>query len=69
MKEDLIMKSNHVSITMAVFTVIKVILAGEKPIAAIQTCFRMRALINMLFDMEMSPEEIYNTLPQDWESL
>ena len=63
------MKSNHISITMTVFTVIKVILAGEKPIAAIQACFRMRALINMLFDMEMSPEEIYNTLPQDWESL
>jgi hypothetical protein len=69
MKEDLIMKSNHVSITMAVFTVIKVILAGEKPITAIQTCFRMRALTNMLFDMGMSPEEIFNALPQDQDSL
>ena len=63
------MKSNHISITMTVFTVIKVILAGEKPIAAIQTCFRMRTLTNMLFDMGLSPEEIYNALPQERESL
>jgi hypothetical protein len=69
MKEDLIMKSNHVSITMAVFTVIKVILAGEEPITAFQTCFRMRTLTNMLFDMGMSPEEIFNALPKDEESL
>jgi hypothetical protein len=32
MKEDLIMKSNHISIAMTLFTVIKVILAGEKNI-------------------------------------
>jgi DNA-binding phage protein len=69
MKEDLIMKSNHIIIAMTVFTVIKVIFAGEKLIAAIQVCFRMRALTNMLFDIGMSPEEIYNTLPQDWKSL
>jgi hypothetical protein len=69
MKEDLIMKSNHVSITMAAFAVIQVILSGEKPIAAIQTCFRMWALTNILFDMGMSPEEIFNALPQDRESL
>ena len=63
------MKSNHVSVTMAVFTVIKVILSGEKPIMEIQTCFRMRTLTNMLFDMSLSPEEIFNALPQDQESL
>jgi hypothetical protein len=69
MKEDLIMKSNHVSITKAVFTVIKVILAGEESITAIQTCFRMRTLTNMLFDMGLSPEEIFNALPQGQDSL
>ena len=63
------MKSNHISIAMTIFTVIKVILAGEEPITAIKTCFRMRALTNMLFDMGLSPEEIYNTLPQERESL
>ena len=37
MKEDVIMKLNHISIVTIVFIVIKVILAGEKTIAAIQT--------------------------------
>jgi hypothetical protein len=63
------MKSNHISIVMTVFTVIKVILAGEEPITAIRTCFRMRTLTNMLFDMGMSPEELFNALPQDQVSL
>lgn len=63
------MKSNHISITMTVFTVIKVILTGEEPITAIRTRFRMRTLTNMLFDMGLSPEEIYNALPQERESL
>jgi hypothetical protein len=29
----------------------------------------MRALTNVLFDMGLSPEEIFNALPQDQESL
>jgi hypothetical protein len=62
MKEDLIMKSNHISITLALITCIRVILAGEDPFTAVTTCFRMRRLTNSLFDLGFAPEDIFNSL-------
>lgn len=63
------MKSNHISIATAILTVIKVILAGEEPITAIQTCFKMRTLTNMLFDMGLAPEDIFDAVSHNEESL
>jgi hypothetical protein len=62
MKEDLIMKSNHISITLALVTCIRVILAGEEPLKAVTTCFRMRRLTNSLFDLGFEPADIFDSL-------
>lgn len=52
------MKSNHISITKAAITRFHVILAGEGRFNAIMTCFRMRSLKNMLFDLGVTPEDL-----------
>jgi len=56
------MKSNHISITSALVTCIRVIHAGEEPLTAVTTCFRMRRLTNSLFDLGFAPEGIFSSL-------
>ena len=56
------MKSNHISITLALITCIRIILAGEEPLTAVNTCFRMRQLTNSLFELGFAPDDIFNSL-------
>jgi len=63
------MKSNHISVTKAAITSFCDILAGEDPLNAIMTCFRMRALKNMLFDLGVTPEDLQEALSINPEEL
>jgi hypothetical protein len=63
------MKSNHISITKAAITTFHVILAGEDPIGAFMTCFKMRRITNMLFDLGMTPEDLQEALSINPEEL
>ena len=63
------MKSNHISVTKATITTFYVILAGEDPLNAILTCFKMRRLTNMLFDLGLTPEDLQEALSVNPEEL
>jgi len=63
------MKSNHISIALALKTCINCIIAGEEPVKAIRTCFRMRYLTNILYDLGITQEEMADVLNQDKSSL
>jgi hypothetical protein len=63
------MKSNHISIAKAAITTFHVILAGEEPFNAFLTCFRMRRITNMLFDLGMTPEDLQEALSINPEEL
>ena len=63
------MKSNHISITKSAIITFHVILAGENPLNAILTCFKMRRITNMLFDLGMTPEDLQEALSINPEEL
>ena len=63
------MKSNHISITKSAIITFHVILAGENPLNAILTCFKMRRITNMLFDLGVTPEDLQEALSINPEEL
>lgn len=63
------MKSNHISVAKATITTFYVILAGEDPLNAILTCFKMRRLTNKLFDLGVTPEDLQEALSVNREEL
>ncbi|MCH4183416.1 MAG: hypothetical protein LKF48_09710 [Prevotella sp.] len=52
------MNTYHISYLLALSTALSAILGGERPVVAIQACLRMRRLVNCLYDLGMSPEDI-----------
>ena len=52
------MNTYHISFFRASLTALAAILGGENPVIAAQACFRMRRLVNCLYDLGMEPEDI-----------
>jgi hypothetical protein len=58
------MNTYHISFFRASLTALSAILGGERPVVAIQACLRMRRLVNCLYDLGTTPEELSNVLNQ-----
>lgn len=52
------MNTYHISIARASLTALEAIIAGEQPAIAVKTCFTMRKVVNELYNMGLSPDEI-----------
>lgn len=59
------MNTCHISVIRAIRTAFLMIYkGGEQPAFAIRTAFRLRAIVNELYRMGMTPEELSSTLNQ-----
>jgi hypothetical protein len=56
------MKLEHVSYVTVIITIIKTIIAGEKPAIAIRACFSMRRLVNKAYSFGITAEELLEML-------